>query len=166
MIFRVLENYDDNIYSDYKIKECFICYEIKNELPINLEQQIYYLKLCSCNGWIHKTCLDSWFFTKNSCPVCRTNMTKNLQPVSQVESKTIIIQDNILYTKFHILIFKNMIYWLFMIFTIINYTGVIFLLVKIYTNCDNVDYKNTIIYNDKYFIYTNTNDDSSYFFLK
>jgi len=154
MIFRVIEHYDDDIYSDYKIEECFICYDIKNETPINLEKQIYYLKLCSCNGWIHKTCLDNWFLKKNSCPVCRTNMTKVFQQVSQVESESIVIQDNF-YTKLHIFLVKNIIYRLIMFFTIFNYIGVIFLLIKIYTNHDN---------NHDTDNYTNTNDDSSYFF--
>ena len=32
-------------------------------------------KYCECDGWIHKTCLDSWFKIKFTCPICRNSIS-------------------------------------------------------------------------------------------
>jgi hypothetical protein len=87
MIYRIVEHYDEDIvvYENTKMEDCFICYEfiIENNIkPINLKKQCYYLKLCDCNGWIHKKCLDTWCLTNNKCPICRTYMIKNSKIVS------------------------------------------------------------------------------------
>jgi hypothetical protein len=80
MTYRLVEHYNDDIeIEDSVIADCFICYEFKitnEEFPINLKHQCYYLQVCSCNGWIHKTCLDTWCLKTNKCPMCRTHMTK------------------------------------------------------------------------------------------
>jgi len=77
----ISNNYNNNIIENEEVnKECFICCEIntKNEkTPINLIDQSEYLKICYCNGDIHKKCLDKWYKIHKSCPVCRKEMTKN-----------------------------------------------------------------------------------------
>ena len=57
--------------------ECLICLEVKNnknEKPIKLNDLACCEKQCECNGWIHKTCLDSWFIIKFTCPICRNSI--------------------------------------------------------------------------------------------
>jgi hypothetical protein len=59
--------------------ECFICYEriyIKH-LISKLINTIKYSRGCGCNGLIHAHCFDEWFKLKNTCPICRTRITKN-----------------------------------------------------------------------------------------
>ena len=60
-------------------KECFVCFEIKKieELPIRLINQTIFLKTCECDGWIHNSCLESWFTINEKCPICRVKMTNN-----------------------------------------------------------------------------------------
>ena len=53
---------------------CFICYEIKitnEKKPMKLKTQQYYIKNCSCDGLIHKHCLDTWYSKTKNCPICR-----------------------------------------------------------------------------------------------
>ena len=77
MIFRVYEHYDDNQLNGQTIvkpDECFICYELSTDFesyPISLNSQINYNKLCGCDGWIHKQCLDIWYKQQQKCPICR-----------------------------------------------------------------------------------------------
>ena len=59
--------------------ECFVCYElsIDNETsPIELFNQTDYIKMCLCNGWIHKKCLMNWYETSGNCPICRKLIQK------------------------------------------------------------------------------------------
>ena len=77
MIFRIVEDYNDEEINKTKIIEnndniCFICYENKN--LINLKTQQFYYKICTCNGLIHKICLDKWYDNKQECPICRETM--------------------------------------------------------------------------------------------
>lgn len=62
-----------------KMEDCFICYEMinNNKKPIRLKSECYYIKKCTCNGWIHKGCLDYWYNKKPVCPICRNNIYKN-----------------------------------------------------------------------------------------
>ncbi len=95
MIFRVYEHYDDDqpgndMYN--KSQECFICYDIIDDItlkPISLKTQSFYTKLCKCDGWIHKNCLDTWYKKQNKCPVCRATISKN---DSRINIITVIIQ--------------------------------------------------------------------------
>jgi hypothetical protein len=60
--------------------ECFICYETKRkkeDKPISLQKQIRYIKICECDGLIHKKCLKKWVNLNNTCPICRQNIVKN-----------------------------------------------------------------------------------------
>ena len=58
--------------------ECFICYEnlYENEIPIKLQEQQIYIKICACDVWIHNKCLIKWFTFNNKCPICRIHVTK------------------------------------------------------------------------------------------
>ena len=55
--------------------ECFIClqetYIDNKSLPIRLIHQPLYIKSCSCDGWIHYSCLQNWYNANDSCPICR-----------------------------------------------------------------------------------------------
>ena len=105
MYFRVIDHYQDDedndiIHNnndndndnDINSIECFVCYEIRNENecnPIKLRSQIYYSKKCSCDGFIHKKCLDKWFNTNKSCPICRNNIYENITlTVSIINNKS------------------------------------------------------------------------------
>jgi hypothetical protein len=61
---------------------CFICLEINdyddNEYCINLHNNLY-TKVCMCNGWIHKSCLNIWYTKNKNCPFCLSRMTKKIE---------------------------------------------------------------------------------------
>ena len=77
MLFRVYEHYnDDDDFITNGYEECFICYE---PYTISLKTQAIYNKLCNCDGWIHKRCLDIWYKTQKKCPICRLVICENLQ---------------------------------------------------------------------------------------
>lgn len=53
---------------------CFICHEFtcdNGNKPFKLKEQTYYLKTCSCDGFIHRNCLDIWYNRSQKCPICR-----------------------------------------------------------------------------------------------
>jgi hypothetical protein len=54
---------DTVIYIDDK-KECCICLDKNNNEWIRTQ----------CNHDFHKTCINDWYKTKNTCPVCRNNL--------------------------------------------------------------------------------------------
>ena len=69
------EAYNDQVQiikRKQKPRDCFICYENKN--LITLKTQQFYYKICTCNGLIHKICLDKWYDNKQECPICRETM--------------------------------------------------------------------------------------------
>jgi len=82
MLFRTLEPYYDmqnKQFSEKTHDECFICYQIMiddNIVPLQLNEQHFYTKMCNCIGSIHKECLERWVHSNNNCPVCRNRMTK------------------------------------------------------------------------------------------
>lgn len=84
MLFRICDYYDycdynHNTFTDEDIKkECFICYEVNSDYPFQLNTQTLYNKRCNCQGYIHKKCLDMWYESKHSCPICRNNISKNI----------------------------------------------------------------------------------------
>jgi hypothetical protein len=87
MIYRVYEPYDDNQpnTNDYdKPDDCFICYELITDTEfctISLKSQGNYIKLCGCDGWIHKKCLDMWYGTQKKCPICRIRIYERTNTV-------------------------------------------------------------------------------------
>ena len=84
-------NNTDNNTDNINLIECFVCYESRNgnEYPIKLCNQIYYTKLCYCDGFIHKKCLDKWFNKNKSCPVCRNIICENVTlTVSIINNKS------------------------------------------------------------------------------
>ena len=68
MMFKIVENDDNKITKFTKNTEtisnddnmCFICFETDFAL-IKLNSQNNYYKSCSCDGIIHKICLDKWY---------------------------------------------------------------------------------------------------------
>jgi hypothetical protein len=139
--YSTFEHYNDNIQITkkkiYKKPECFICYEIINKPPIRLKNNRYYQQNCSCNCWIHKKCLDSWYNIKQTCPICRINIIKNtdmLVKISKFNYKLylliIFIQNNNRIIKNTIRIFKNCLYYiLFLLLLFKLYQNIIFLFV-------------------------------------
>lgn len=69
----------NNINKTPSIMECFICYETSledKEVPEKLTEQTIYFKECLCDGWIHNTCLKTWYDKSHKCPICRKYMSK------------------------------------------------------------------------------------------
>jgi hypothetical protein len=131
MSYRLVEHYNDDIIEDSLIGECFVCYEFKienEEIPINLNQQCYYLKTCSCNGWIHATCLNTWCLKTNKCPTCRTHMTKISKFVS------VIIKNNWFLTSIYIFYLRNVVRFSRFLFV----TFVIFYFIETIRFCNNI----------------------------
>lgn len=100
MLFRTMEHYDEmniNIDNNELTKEeneCFICYElsVENETkPIELFKQTDYIKMCVCNGWIHKKCLQYWYETSGNCPICRKRIEKKPSIVESLKQNTIFM---------------------------------------------------------------------------
>ena len=48
-------------------KECSICLE-------QIEKKDEIKKLLNCNHYFHKSCIDTWSRTNNTCPLCRKNI--------------------------------------------------------------------------------------------
>jgi len=75
------DNFTDNEQATINIdpkKYCEIDNKLhsQNECPICLEEfksddVVYKLE---CNHNYHKSCLDTWFVRKNSCPMCKKNI--------------------------------------------------------------------------------------------
>lgn len=91
MLYRLVEHYDpffdfnssDSLQDEKKecqesneLKECFICLDTNDvyQTTIELKNQLIYIKTCSCDGFIHNSCLIRWFKLHSSCPICRTQM--------------------------------------------------------------------------------------------
>jgi hypothetical protein len=83
MIYRVCEHYYNDDFptiSDIP-EECFVCFEIDdcNGLKsISLKNQNLYKNNCTCNGWIHMSCLELWCKKNNTCPICRIKVSINI----------------------------------------------------------------------------------------
>ena len=55
-----------NFYNDNNDPSCNICFDDYHE-DNNA-------RLLRCGHFFHKTCIDKWFKTNNTCPVCRFNL--------------------------------------------------------------------------------------------
>jgi hypothetical protein len=85
-----IENIKDaNHTIEYNI--CFVCLEVEdqfeNEYCITLHNSLY-IKVCKCNGWIHKSCLNIWYNQNKQCPVCLCKMIEKTE-----------LTDSIIYSK-------------------------------------------------------------------
>jgi len=91
MLFRLVDHYRDddfikNVSTNQKnicTDECFVCLsvELYDELsPIKLRGDDAYLRVCCCDGFIHRKCLDDWYAVSSKCPVCRLYMEKKIHP--------------------------------------------------------------------------------------
>ena len=88
MLFRLCEHYSFNdgtkisfsnsckSSTNENIIICFICFEerIHNQKTTKLNNQLYFIKTCQCDGNIHQLCLERWFSVKEVCPICRNAM--------------------------------------------------------------------------------------------
>lgn len=110
MLYRLVEHYDTNydyIYDcsastiieknnieNAEHKECFVCLDtnIIQETPIQLKNQILYLKICLCDGYIHNSCLKKWCNVKSTCPICRINIIQI--PSLKTRIMTYIMRNN------------------------------------------------------------------------
>ncbi len=106
--------YDYEEYTD----DCFICLEKYDdkykEYPIKLNNTQKYIKICSCDGWIHRNCLDKWVNTKSSCPICKNLLEKKNYEI-RVGSMNINVKNN-LYLKILLLIIRLSFIYFFIIF--------------------------------------------------
>jgi hypothetical protein len=133
MLYRIVDHYNDyeiKNNNDNKNSECFICYEIScenEEEPIKLNSKNYYLKDCTCDGFIHKKCLSIWYEQNKKCPICRMYMSE------KTNMATIIILNRNGYILFFYLVIKKNIK------KFLKYLSVCFLMYFIY------DYYLTII---------------------
>jgi hypothetical protein len=85
--YNTFDSYNDNTNDNTiirkkkkrKCEDCFICFQIINnkKTTFRLKSECYYQKKCSCNGWVHKSCLDYWYNKKPVCPICRNRIYKN-----------------------------------------------------------------------------------------
>jgi hypothetical protein len=103
MLFRVFEHYDHNQDIYYSIDqenevnksdECFICYEFQTDselTPISLRSELNYIKECTCNGWIHKKCLDLWCKKNKKCPICRIEIREKVPVFINIKQNTLKI---------------------------------------------------------------------------
>ena len=120
MIFATFEPYyNDDILVSCEINDCFICYENLDETDnslINLNNKIHYIKTCNCEGYIHKKCLDKWYDTKKSCPICRAVITK-LEPItSKIFSSNLYIGIIYVFCLKNINKFKRCVFFLFCLY--------------------------------------------------
>ncbi len=92
----------NNTNNEYEY-ECFICLEIKNnnETTMKLNDLEICEKRCECNGWVHKSCLNTWFIFKFICPICR-NQISSFTPHYQVNQI-----NNFNHTQTHIQIIQT-----------------------------------------------------------
>jgi hypothetical protein len=127
------KNYNNNIQitkkKKYKKPECFICYEIINKPPIRLKNNCYYQQKCSCNCWIHKKCLDSWYNIKQTCPICRINIIKNTDILVKISKFNYKLYLLIIFIQNNSKIIKTCLYFiLFLLLLFKLYINIIFLL--------------------------------------
>lgn len=56
------------------------------------------IKLCLCNSFFHKKCLELWLTTKKCCPICRCEIKESQQQITRSTSfqweELLIIEEN------------------------------------------------------------------------
>jgi hypothetical protein len=87
MYFTTFNHYDDDaLYNLLNVNAndqlCIICWEKKTnndeQYMKNILSTFELTKPCKCNGVFHYDCLFQWIVQTNSCPICRSRVTKIL----------------------------------------------------------------------------------------
>ena len=139
--FNTFDSYNDNDNDKLikknkkrKYEECFICFKIINnkKTPFRLKSECYYQKKCSCNGWVHKSCLDYWYDTKPVCPICRNYIYKNSDIMVKIFKFNyklfiliIFIKNKIIYARNNITKIKYIVNFI-VLFFFITYLNILF----------------------------------------
>lgn len=79
-------------------KECCICFNCElesQEKIINLNKNDTYNMKCDCNPTIHNKCLETWFMTKNECPICHIKIEKKKTICEKISSLLIKIYSRV-----------------------------------------------------------------------
>jgi hypothetical protein len=154
MYFRIIDHYNDdfNELIDESINcsndECFICFQFRCDdgtPPIKLNYTNCYCKPCSCDGFIHKKCLDIWYNSSHKCPICRTLIERKPKMYTFIYNNCDYVFLIYIFIKNNVIIFSRYITIIFFIY----YTIDIYL--TIITN-KTLKY-NTIDYDNYYNIY-------------
>ena len=102
MYFPNVDHYfhNDDCDGDKNYNDCMICleiYDVANNNCIKL-QNVFYIKNCFCDTWIHHYCLDIWFNNNNKCPICLCRMTKkNIDEINDKDDDEIHYDINTLF---------------------------------------------------------------------
>jgi hypothetical protein len=148
MLFRTYDVYydKDDIQKsivNQELEECFICYEFiteNNMKTIKLRDQNYYMKKCSCEGYIHKKCLDKWYELNLTCPICRQQIIK----IDNIIFRVLNFNQNFVLIY---LFFKNNIYYIKKYLVSIVF---LYIFINFYFNIlNNINRKN-YYYNDDF----------------
>jgi hypothetical protein len=125
-----------------KYEDCFICFQIINnkKTPFPLKSECYYQKNCTCNGWVHKSCLDYWYEKKPVCPICRNRIYKNSDIMVKIFKTNyklfvliLFIKNQIIYARNNITKFKYIVYFILSCFFIkyLNTLLIVFYIIPI-----------------------------------
>ena len=126
MIFSTFEPYNNSdIIIKEEIEACFVCYEVLDGInsPIKLNNNIYYLKKCKCNGFIHINCLNKWVNEHFSCPICRGLIVKKINGSHKITTLYLFFSSLSFYSTFYniILILKKITLFVFFIYFIYDF---------------------------------------------
>ena len=106
--------------------ECSICFEVSNEhekYPSQLKYLKEYIKKCSCNVFVHNNCIEIWYNTCGTCPICCKQMIYiNIEyQYYYFIIDYFLISKNILYSTFsYIFKLRNLLLFCFFIMNIQN----------------------------------------------
>jgi hypothetical protein len=150
--YNTFDSYNDNNDNiiikkkkKHKYEDCFICFQIINnkKTPFRLKSECYYQKKCTCNGWVHKSCLDYWYEKKPVCPICRNRIYKNsdiMVKIFKINYKLFVlilfIKNSIINARNNITKFKYIVYFILSCFFIkyLNIFLTVFYLIPINNN--------------------------------
>lgn len=116
--------YDKNTQLDelcISNKECIICWlPSSKDNPVKcMKNYPFYISNCKCNAFFHDSCLEKWFNTQSSCPICRSNISiqhiQNSEYCIEITAYFIILVNNTFYI-FKMLSFFSTINLFFILF--------------------------------------------------
>ena len=111
--------------------ECFICLEVSNQdekYPSQLKNLQEYIKKCRCDGFIHSNCIEIWYNTNNTCPICRNKMIYidiEFQYGFYIINYVILGKDFLYILFSHIVKLRNLIIFFIIITNIMNIVSII-----------------------------------------